>query len=81
MILHKYFIKKYNFLLYALILLLFIYYTSFNNVQTDNQITNKINNLNENNFNKNKYVVYECTSESLCGGWADRLKGLYYYLI
>ncbi len=21
-----------------------------------------------------KYVVYECTNEGLCGGWADRLK-------
>lgn len=25
---------------------------------------------------KDKYVIYECTNENLCGGWGDRLKGI-----
>ena len=25
---------------------------------------------------KNRFVVYECTNKHLCGGWADRLKGI-----
>lgn len=30
---------------------------------------------NENSFGK-KYVIYECTNDEICGGWADRLKGI-----
>lgn len=28
------------------------------------------------NSDNRKYVVYECTNGRLCGGWADRLKGI-----
>ena len=28
------------------------------------------------NKEKKRYIVYECTTRSTCGGWADRLKGI-----
>jgi hypothetical protein len=38
----------------------------------------KKNNNNENKIKNEKYVVLECIEDKvwLCGGWADRLKGI-----
>ena len=72
MTLSKYFIKKY--FLFSLSIILFIYYALFRYEQTNETQQNKI--VQNDEINKKKYVVYECTSENLCGGWADRLKGL-----
>lgn len=32
--------------------------------------------FNNTHYNEINYVIYECTNEDLCGGWADRLKGI-----
>jgi len=58
--------------IYLLLIFTFNFKTKMNNeygVLLKNAIGKNIS-------EEKKYVVYECTKERLCGGWADRLKGI-----
>jgi len=61
-------------LIFKLISSMFIFFLVFNynNLKVD---LNEYYSFFPNESDK-KYVIYECTDEDLCGGWADRLKGI-----
>lgn len=51
-------------------------FTNYNeNFKTKKIVSNSIQ-INKNDTNQ-KYIVYQCIDGQLCGGWGDRLKGIY----
>jgi hypothetical protein len=62
-----------NYLLYFtgfVVLNIFVY-----NVMLDSSADGKISGIQPTNHQR-KYVIYQCLTNDMCGGWADRLKGM-----
>ena len=48
---------------------------------SENNITIQLfDRVNNNSLSKLKFLIYECKKARPCGGWADRLKGFYFFI-
>ena len=61
---------KNKYLLFIILIILSIYFILITNVFERNILFNT-------KINKNKYIIYRCDSDGECGGWGDRLKGIF----
>ena len=61
---------KNKYLLFIILIILSIYFILITNVFERNILF-------KTKINKNKYIIYRCDSDGECGGWGDRLKGIF----